>query len=181
MLVLTVADAHIPERANEIPQEFQKLLIPGRISEILNAGNISEHVVDTYLAPVTSKITSVQGEFDAEGPLCKVLQIGGMRIGIVSAFCIVPNDDPDALLTEARRIDVDILIWGGSHHLETFELGGKFFVNPGSITGAFTSVSDTVLPSFCLLDIRENVCVIYIYTLHDSGVKVERVMYHPEQ
>lgn len=180
MLVLTVADAHIPERTKEIAPEFRKLLIPGRISEIINAGNISEHVLNTYLVPVTSKITSVQGEFDQEGALYKVLQLGRLRIGVVSGFCIVPNDDPDALLIEARKIDVDVLIWGGSHHLETFELGGKFFINPGSITGTFSAVTDTVLPSFCLLDISDGTCVVYIYTLHGSEVKVERVSYKPE-
>jgi putative phosphoesterase len=45
------------------------------------------------------------------------------------------------LLADSLRpgLDVDILITGHTHKFEAFEFEGKFFINPGSATGAFSS------------------------------------------
>jgi vacuolar protein sorting-associated protein 29 len=57
-------------------------------------------------------------------------------------------------------MDVDVLLWGGTHVFDAFQLEGKFFVNPGSATGATTaSVAVTEgeieepTPSFVLMDV----------------------------
>lgn len=60
-----------------------------------------------------------------------------LKIGFTNGYQIVPANDPLSLLTLARELDVDILIWGGTHKVEAYTLDGKFFVNPGSATGAF--------------------------------------------
>lgn len=70
-------------------------------------------------------------------PLSRVVTLGSLRVGFNSGHTIVPNSDPDALLIAARQLDVDIFIWGGTHRVEAYQLEGKFFVNPGSATGAF--------------------------------------------
>ena len=50
------------------------------------------------------------------------------------------SSEPDLLLAEANRLDVDVLCWGGGiHRFDAFEYMDKFFVNPGSATGAFTT------------------------------------------
>lgn len=57
----------------------------------------------------------------------------------------------------ARQLDVDVLLWGGTHRFEAYELEGKFFVNPGSITGAMTTnpwpEGEDPTPSFVLMDV----------------------------
>ena len=54
-------------------------------------------------------------------------------------------------------MDVDVLLWGGTHKFEAYELEGKFFVNPGSATGALGTgwweEGDEPVPSFCLMDV----------------------------
>lgn len=54
-------------------------------------------------------------------------------------------------------MDVDILLWGGTHRFEAFEMEGRFFVNPGSATGAFSTgyfpEGQEPVPSFCLMDV----------------------------
>ena len=54
-------------------------------------------------------------------------------------------------------MDVDVLLWGGTHKFEAYELEGKFFVNPGSATGAlgtgWWSEGEEPIPSFCLMDV----------------------------
>lgn len=37
-------------------------------------------------------------------------------------------------------MDVDVLLWGGTHKFEAYELEGKFFINPGSATGLWELV-----------------------------------------
>jgi vacuolar protein sorting-associated protein 29 len=63
----------------------------------------------------------------------------------------------DLMLAEANKMDVDVLCWGGTHRFDAFEYENKFFVNPGSATGAFTTgwVGDgeEMVPSFCLMDV----------------------------
>jgi vacuolar protein sorting-associated protein 29 len=54
-------------------------------------------------------------------------------------------------------MDVDVLLWGGSHRFEAYEMEGKFFVSPGSATGAFGSgwwpEGEEPVPSFVLMDV----------------------------
>ncbi|KAF7506755.1 hypothetical protein GJ744_011479 [Endocarpon pusillum] len=69
-------------------------------------------------------------------PLSKVITHGSLRIGFTHGHTIIPHGDADALLIAARQMDVDVLLWGGTHRFEAYELEGKFFVNPGSGTGA---------------------------------------------
>jgi vacuolar protein sorting-associated protein 29 len=102
----------------------------------------------------------VKGDFDTEAAnlaLSKVVQHGGLRIGFTHGHTVIPQADADALLIAARQMDVDILLWGGTHKFEAYELEGKFFVNPGSATGAFStswlSIEEEPVPSFCLMDV----------------------------
>lgn len=37
-------------------------------------------------------------------------------------------------------MDVDVLVTGGTHTFESFETEGRFFINPGSATGAWTGL-----------------------------------------
>lgn len=56
-------------------------------------------------------------------------------------------------------MDVDVLLWGGTHRFEAYELEGKFFVNPGSATGAvgmgwgWEKDGEEPVPSFVLMDV----------------------------
>lgn len=64
-------------------------------------------------------------------------------------------------------MDVDILLWGGTHRFEAFEMEGRFFVNPGSATGALSTgywpEGEEPTPSFCLMDVSRD--SFYILTI----------------
>lgn len=68
----------------------------------------------------------------------------------------------DLMMAEANKLDVDVLCYGGTHRFDAYEYENKFFVNPGSATGAFTSgwtgEGEEMVPSFCLMDVS---CFIY--------------------
>ena len=55
--------------------------------------------------------------------------------------------------------------------------GGKYFINPGSITGAYSPMMDpsaTVTPSFILLSIQGSQCTSYVYELKGGEIEVSK-------
>lgn len=146
----------------------------------------------------------VKGRFDVEAtslPLTQVVAHGSLRIGFLEGFTLVSNE-PDLLLAEANKLDVDVLCWGGTHRFECFEYMDKFFVNPGSATGAYSTgwgggfgagvgagggegaeggEEDEVVPSFCLMDVQGISLTLYVYQLrkdaNGENVAVEKVTY----
>ncbi len=83
---------------------------------------------------------------------------------------------------------MDVLLWGGTHRFEAYELEGKFFVNPGSGTGAMSTgwgwgvgngaegekgaqamEPEEPTPSFCLMDVSAASSVAYGIVVEKSG------------
>ncbi|KAI1616795.1 Metallo-dependent phosphatase-like protein [Exophiala viscosa] len=188
-LVLVIGDLFIPDRAPEIPAKFRKLLTPGKIGQVVCLGNLTDKETYDFLRAIAPDLHIVKGDFDTEASnlaLSKVVQHGGLRIGFTHGHTIIPQGEADALLIAARQMDVDILLWGGTHKFEAYELEGKFFVNPGSATGAFSTswlaVEEEPSPSFCLMDIQGDVLVLYVYQLRtdangNENVAVEKVSF----
>ncbi len=73
-------------------------------------------------------------------PEQKVVTVGQFRIGLTHGHQIVPWGDKESLTMLQRQLDVDVLITGHTHEFEAFEEDNKFFINPGSATGAFSPV-----------------------------------------
>jgi vacuolar protein sorting-associated protein 29 len=73
-----------------------------------------------------------------------------------------------------RQLDVDILVSGHTHKNEVSEFEGKWFINPGSITGAYSTLSTEVIPSFILLAIQGPKVVTYVYELRGDQVEVSK-------
>ncbi len=67
------------------------------------------------------------------------------------------------------------MISGHTHKFEAYEQEGKFYVNPGSATGAYSALETDVTPSFILMDIQSTTVVTYVYQLIDGEVKVDRI------
>lgn len=88
---------------------------------------------------------------------------------------------------------------GYSFQFEAVENEGKFFINPGSATGAYNALEryiytyihllvcspihlllclsySEVIPSFVLMDIQGASMVMYVYQLH-KDVKVQKIEY----
>ena len=65
-----------------------------------------------------------------------------------------------------RKLGVDILITGHTHKNTTREYEGSWFLNPGSITGAYSSLQSETMPSFILMSITDNKVTNYVYELH---------------
>ncbi|CAG8195308.1 unnamed protein product [Penicillium salamii] len=179
-LVLVIGDLFIPDRAPAT--KFRKLLTPGKIGQTLCLGNLTDRETYDFLRDVAPDLQMVKGDFDVDSPnlpLSKIVTHGSLRIGFTHGHTIVPPADADALLIAARQMDVDVLLWGGTHRFEAFEMEGRFFINPGSATGAMSSGfwpdNEEPTPSFCLMDIQGDVLVLYVYQLKTDANGVENV------
>ena len=60
---------------------------------------------------------------------------------------------------------VKLLICGHSHELKTSQHNGTYFLNPGSMTGAYSSMKINAVPSFMILEFKLNEIVVYEYSL----------------
>jgi len=181
-LVLVIGDLHIPDRALDIPAKFKKLLTPGKIGQTLCLGNLTDKPTYDYLRSLTPDLKIVKGRFDSDAtslPLSGVVTHGSLRVGFLEGFTVVASTEADLLLAEANKLDVDVLCWGGTHRFDAYEYGDKFFVNPGSATGAMTTgwVADgeEIIPSFCLMDVQGISLTLYVYQLRKDANGVESV------
>lgn len=236
----------------DLPAKFKKLLsVPNKISQVVLLGNCTKsYSFLKFINDISPNITIVRGEFDNTHlpttkknrakesiPITTVLKQGNFKIGCCSGYTVVPKNDPLSLLALARQLDVDVMLWGGTQNVEAYTLENKFFVNPGSCTGAFNAdwpiineedlpvkkqlsndtqsnpnevsgnedkpsdhkpdqdktedkktmlyvsdldVNGSNVPSFCLLDIQDSVCTLYIYIYIDGEAKVDRVVFRKE-
>jgi len=180
-LVLVIGDLHIPDRALDIPAKFKKLLTPGKIGQTLCLGNLTDKPTYEYLRSIAPDLKIVKGKFDTDAtslPLSQVVVHGSLRIGFLEGFTMVAPMETDLMLAEANKLDVDVLCWGGTHRFDAYEYENKFFVNPGSATGAFSGwvgEEEEMVPSFCLMDVQGIGLTLYVYQLRKDANGVESV------
>ncbi|RXM96571.1 Vacuolar protein sorting-associated protein 29 [Acipenser ruthenus] len=178
-LVLVLGDLHIPHRCNALPAKFKKLLVPGKIQHILCTGNLCTKESYDYLKTLAGDVHIVRGDFDENlnYPEQKVVTVGQFKIGLIHGHQVIPWGDLASLALLQRQLDVDILISGHTHKFEAFENENKFYINPGSATGAYSALESNIIPSFVLMDIQASTVVTYVYQLIGDDVKVERIEY----
>ncbi len=107
------------------------------------------------IATVRSQTYITKGDFDEfpNLPKNRVFAIGTYKFGVVHGNQVVPYGDIEALATLQRQLDCDILVSGNTHQLSISQYDGKYFINPGSLTGAFSLINSAPRPSFVLLNI----------------------------
>lgn len=127
---------------------------------MLCLGNLTDRETFEFLRNIAPDLQIVKGDFDTEAPnlaLSRVVTHGSFRIGFTHGHTIIPPGDPESLLIAARQMDVDVLLWGGTHRFDAYEMDGKYFINPGSVTGAMTTGwwpdDEDPTPSFVLMDV----------------------------
>ncbi|KAL9654935.1 hypothetical protein ABK040_008725 [Willaertia magna] len=179
VLVLVIGDLHIPHRASDLPEQFKTLLVPGKIQHVFCTGNLCSKDMYEYLKTISPDVHVVKGEFDEQlkgVPLkeYEVVELGQFKIGLIHGHQVVPWNDKEALAMWQRKLDVNVLISGQTHEHRAYEYQGKFFVNPGSATGAFSPLTEEVIPTFVLMDVQGSTIVNYIYQLEEDEVRVKK-------
>ena len=70
VLVLVIGDLHIPHRIHDLPAKFKKLLVPGKIQQILCTGNVCDRETYEYLRTVSPDVNVVKGDYDEVRARC---------------------------------------------------------------------------------------------------------------
>ena len=70
VLVLVIGDLHIPHRIHDLPGKFKKLLVPGKIQQILCTGNVCDRETYEYLRTVSPDVNVVKGDYDEVRACC---------------------------------------------------------------------------------------------------------------
>jgi vacuolar protein sorting-associated protein 29 len=176
-LVLIIGDTFIPDRAESIPEEFTKLLSSKKFQHILSTGNIGNKETYTWLQTLLatkSKLTNIKSLSDDGSQLNdkEIIKIGDFKIGLISSGLIVPCNDIEMLSSMQKKLDVDILVSGGSCKNDVFILEDKYFINPGSFSGAYSYLGDNK-HSFMVMIINGDVGNLYRYELNRTTKAVE--------
>ena len=173
-LVLVVGDMFVPQRSPDINEQFKSILIPNKIQHVLSLGNIGSRESYDWLKSLSNDFHTVKGDFD-EGdiPEKKVVQIGEFKIGMIHGHQALPWGDLDALTNIQRELGCDILLSGHTHQIDIKVKDKKFYINPGSISGAFSHLIANPNPSFVLMVLQGEEAIVYLYILNDKSQKFE--------
>jgi len=179
-LILVLGDLHLPHRAADIPEKFKKMLVPNKMQHVLCTGNLCTKEQYDFIRTLAPNVHIARGDMDEvtdKFPEDVVVQIGQFKIGLCHGHQVVPWGDDESLAIMARQMNVDILITGHTHQNATNEYEGRWFINPGSITGAYSGTSSDVKPSFICMSVQGNKVVNYVYELDGSDVQVHKTQF----
>lgn len=174
-LVLVVSDMNVPFKVSDIPAQFKGLLIPNKIQHVLSLGNMGSKESYDWLKSLSNNFQGVKGEFDEDTnlPDTKVVQIGDFKIGMIHGHQVVPSGDLDSLSTIQRQLGCDILLSGYTHSNSVNVYDGKYYINPGCISGAYSHNNPCPVPSFILMVIQGDFTIVYLYELINEQQKFE--------
>ena len=86
----------------------------------------------------------------------QVVEFADTKIGLIHGHQIIPWADEEALYNKAKKMGVNLLISGHTHDLKVSEHSGVTFINPGSTTGAYSSLKLNAVPAFMILEFKSN-------------------------
>eukprot|EP00828_Plagiopyla_frontata_P016161 TRINITY_DN2101_c0_g2_i1.p1 TRINITY_DN2101_c0_g2~~TRINITY_DN2101_c0_g2_i1.p1 ORF type:complete len:193 (+),score=23.83 TRINITY_DN2101_c0_g2_i1:144-722(+) len=168
-LVLVVGDFHIPSRATAIPECFTELLAPNKVQNVICTGNIGNRETIDWLKTLSGNFQTVLGDCDEidQAPEYSIFKIGSFKFCVIHGHQIIPWGDTEALGNFSREFDVDVVIYGNTHEQKITKFDNKYFLNPGSTTGAYSSLKTESIPSFLLLEIKDQIGVyLYLSLIH---------------
>jgi len=173
-LVLVVGDMFVPQRSPDITEQFKTILTPNKVQHVLCLGNIGNQESLDWLKSLSNDFHNVKGDFD-EGdiPEKKCVQIGDFNIGLIHGHQVLPWGDIESLANVQRSLGCDILLSGHTHKTNIKVKENKLYINPGSISGAFSPLIEDTIPSFILMVLQGEEAIIYLYTLNDKNKKFE--------
>ena len=174
-IVLLVGDMFVPQRISDISEQFKSLLIPNKINHILCLGNMGCTESYDWLKTLSNNFYCVKGDFDLDESLPdkKCVQIGEFKIGIIHGHQVFPAGDIDSLSNIQRELGCDILVSGYTHELSIKTKDNILYINPGSISGAFSPSIKENSPSFVLLALQGDIAILYLYIVNNKKKKFE--------
>ena len=174
-IVLLVGDMLVPQRISDISEKFKSLITPNKINHVLCLGNMGSTESYDWLKSLSNDYHCVKGDYDLDESLPdkKCVQIGEFKIGIIHGHQIIPSGDIDSLSDIQRQLGCNILASGFTHELNVKTKDNALYLNPGSISGAFSPSIKDNSPSFILLALQGDIAILYLYILDNMSNNFE--------
>lgn len=160
-----VADTHVPERTQRVPEELLFSLRGAGVNQIFHAGDICVPRVLEELSTI-APVIAIRGNRDmrfGDGlPPIRRMEIGGVKVALLHGSGTVWQyiKDQFAYITQGYRLeryirlldqeagDAQVVIFGHTHRPVNEARGGRLYFNPGS---ACFSPPEGGNPSFGIL------------------------------
>ena len=131
MKILLISDTH--GKVRNLRTLMKRM--NGSVDLILHMGDVEgdEEEIKSFIG---CPIEFVRGncDFMCREPDEKVLEVGGHRIYMTHGHKLGVKGSLAVLDEKAREAKADIVLFGHTHIQEHFILGGRRFINPGSLT-----------------------------------------------
>lgn len=157
MRMLIVSDSHVPDRAPDIPQEIKSYVRSnGPFDVVIHAGDLTCREVFEFFSVLGKRFIAVAGNMDWL-PLdeYEVVDLGYLRLGVVHGDQVYPRGNKVKLAKIARRLGVEVLVYGHTHSASLDVVEGVVLINPGSVTGVPSGGGITEKPSFMIMDVND--------------------------
>ena len=178
-LLLIMGDVHIPSRIDTIPEEVKEILDAnkGKFTRVICTGDFGTMETYEYFKSLLPKskewnFNCVKNDFQETKlsfPDNLTVKSNNYRIGIINGYQIVPWGDLTALSALSKQMECDILVSGFTHLRGVYHFEGKWFINPGTITGAFSPLTNNPPPSFMVLFTMQEIAILYLYEYNFSS------------
>ncbi len=169
--LLVVSDAHIPDRAFEVPRELEELIESRTpFPVVIYAGDFTGHQFFERVKSWGRRLVAVAGNMDfLDLPETQVISIEGVRIGVVHGDQVWPRGCVPKLTRIARRLGVQVLVSGHTHSpfIEVHE--GVIHLNPGSLTGVPSGGGGSLIPSAMIVEVGGGEMVVELYEVPEEG------------
>ena len=141
MKILVVSDIHYPDRRDSLPTEIEETA--NSVDLIFALGDFTIIDVLNYLNKLNKRVLAVQGNMDEELikktlPKTRTTEINNIRIGLYHG-----NGGPQGIEQRVKNVfgkkNLDAYIFGHSHIAVNKYIDGKFYFNPGALSGVHKS------------------------------------------
>jgi putative phosphoesterase len=136
MKIGVIADTHITDRAQVIPQEVLDAF--KQVDMIVHAGDIVDLSVLDALKAVCKDVRAVWGNMDSPEarkllPEKEIIEVNKHRIGVIHGYGS-PGSMIDLVTDIFKNDNVELIIFGHSHNSLNEKKGKIIYFNPGSPT-----------------------------------------------
>lgn len=148
MEVAIVADTHIPDREQSIPDAFEDRI--STADHVIHAGDFTTTEVLADVRDLATELTAVHGNMDGGAvdlPAVASVDVEAVTFVVTHGTARSRAAWFDAVATAAREHASDscVGVGGHTHQVEDEEHDGIRVLNPGSVTGAAPASTATML------------------------------------
>ena len=159
------------------------MLIPGKFKHCLITGGICTKQGIDELKAICDDVVSVQGTFedttDEYSPIQK--EICGYKITLMNGDLLMAQSTDSLLIGSAHLYNPDIMVYGGTHEVRVEKKDGVLYLNPGSLTGAFSPCHPDNCPSFIVLGMKPEEVIVFTYQVKNGKLEVGKSVFKKER